>query len=213
MFWSKLMSKFKCAFESISFLKRYIHNPSAVGSLAPSSSRLGYHLVKMARDQQEGPLCYLEVGGGSGALTPSILKQMRAEDRLDIVELDPKFCTLLRKKFGHLANVCVHEGSILDFSGTNYDIVISSLPLNVFTPELVDKIFKKFENLVKPGGYLSYFEYRWLEKLKCAYLLGNARLSFKEIINLKKKFLQTHCREIKPMWWNILPAKVFHCKM
>lgn len=156
---------------------------------------------------------YLEVGAGSGALTGCIASKLRKEDVFDIVEVDPKFCSHLKQKFGHNSKLTIYERSILEFESPPYDIVISSLPLNAFHSEMVKKILNKLKGLVKKNGHLSYFEYIGLQELKRLLLLGNARLDFKETQNYKKKFADLYCKEVERIWLNFPPAKVIHCKI
>ncbi len=158
------------------------------------------------------PTRYLEVGAGLGVFTRQIIGQMRPEDWLDIVETDHIFCMALRRQFGHLPNVAIHELSILDFEESDYDAVITSLPLNAFRAEMVDRVLKKYETLVKIGGSLSYFEYIGLEKLKKIFLFGQLACDFKGTLNLKRDFENKYFREIDYVWKNFPPARVLHFK-
>ncbi len=159
------------------------------------------------------PKRYLEVGAGSGALTHYLIEKMAPSDHLDIVENDPTFCALLRQKFGDLNQVAIHELSILDFEGKNFDFLLSSLPLNAFRAETVGKILNKYEQLVRKGGRLAYFEYLGVETLKQRLLFGKSAADFKNMISLKKEFAVKYGREIDKIWWNFPPARVFHCLM
>lgn len=195
------------------FVKRFFSSPLAIGSLVPSSKKLGLCIAQKSSLTRAKPLRYLEVGAGSGALTRPIVQKMQAGDWIDIVENDPKFCISLRRQFAHLSNVAVHEISILDFKGQNYDILISSLPLNAFRAQMVNEILKKYESLVKTSGYLSYYEYLGLEKIKQALLFGKPALDFKDAQVLKRAFANKYGQEVDKIWWNLPPARVVHCKM
>jgi phosphatidylethanolamine/phosphatidyl-N-methylethanolamine N-methyltransferase len=133
------------------FVKQFFYSPTAVGSLVPSSRKLAQSMMQN-HVTSPYPKRYLEIGGGSGALTFHLINKMRPEDKLDIVETDPNFCAILRKKFGHLENISIHQRSILDFEENNYDMLLSSLPLNAFHSSTVYKILEKYEQLVKAGG-------------------------------------------------------------
>lgn len=194
------------------FIKRFLHAPTEIGALFPSSKRLGNRMTS-ATFNSSTSLRYLEVGGGSGALTRPIVTHLRPQDWLDIVECDPKFCIELRAQFAHLNNVAVHEISILDFSGSDYDIVFSSLPLNSFRAEMVEAILKKYEKLVKEGGYLSYYEYMGLKKIKQALLFGETASDFQCAQQLKRSFSDKYKQKVDTIWWNLPPARIVHCKM
>ncbi len=195
------------------FVKRFFSNPSKIGSILPSSYRLGQKMTRMAPDLSKGERRYLEVGGGSGALTRHLVKKLGPADTLDIVEMDPQFCKALREKFGHLPNVTIHEISILDFDQEGYDVVVTSLPLNSFEADLVDRIFFKYTKLVKPGGYISYFEYMGLGKIKKFYLSGKLGDDFKTLLALKTSFVESYCTDTDKILLNFPPARVFHCQM
>ncbi len=195
------------------FVKRFFSNPSSIGSLFPSSKKLAERITKKGSSQHSAPRRYLEVGAGSGAVTQNLIQRMREGDSLDIVELDPHFCARLQKKYGHLANVSIHERSILSFEESGYDVVISSLPLNSFDSSLVDQILLKYKSLVKSGGYVSFFEYIGLSRIKKLYLSGSVQVDFKTILSLKNSFVNTYCTDTDKIWWNIPPARVFHCQI
>jgi phosphatidylethanolamine/phosphatidyl-N-methylethanolamine N-methyltransferase len=195
------------------FAKRFFSAPFAIGSLFPSSKKLGCCIAQQLSLIRHRPLRYLEVGAGSGALTRPVVQRMQRGDSIDIVENDPKFCAALRRQFSHLANVSVHEISILDFQGKNYDVLISSLPLNAFKAYLVEDILKKYESLVKAGGYLSYYEYLGFSKIKQVLLFGKQATDFKEAQVLKHAFANKYRKDVDKIWWNLPPARIIHCKM
>lgn len=170
-------------------------------------------MTKQASKKEDMPLRYLEVGAGSGALTKSLVRHLNEGDTLDIVELDPQFCKKLKRKYAHLPNINVYEASILDYDQKNYDVVVTSLPLNSFKSSLVDQILLKYKSLVKSGGYISYFEYMGLGNLKKRYLLGKSQADFKTLLLLKNSFVNSYCTEIEKIWWNVPPARVFHCQL
>ena len=199
--------------ESFLFLKRFFSSPKAIGSLLPSSKKLGSCMVQRSASGKGKPKRILEIGAGSGALTRPLVEKLRPTDFLDIVENDPNFCASLRKQFAHLNNVAVHEVSILDFKGKNYDVLISSLPLNSFKAHDVSEILKKYESLVKTGGILSYYEYVGLKRIKRALLFGRLAVDFKDAQLIKNAFANKYGKEIDKIWWNFPPARIIHCKM
>lgn len=196
------------------FVQRFISCPKSIGSLLPSSNKLGLCITdKVSTKEYCQPARYLEIGGGSGALTSHIVKSMHPLDQLDVVESDPKFCSILRDKFNHLPNVAVHEVSILNFEGGDYDALVSSLPLNAFKAQMVREILRKYKTLVKKEGSLSYFEYLGVEKIKQTFLSGEEASDFEDAILIKRQFALKYGEQIDHIWWNFPPARVIHCKM
>jgi phosphatidylethanolamine/phosphatidyl-N-methylethanolamine N-methyltransferase len=195
------------------FLKGYLSNPAVIGALFPSSKKLAAKISKHSYIAREKGLRYLEIGAGSGAVTQKIQMNMKLKDSLDIVEVDPKFCSILKRKYASSENIRIHEVSILDFEESKYDIVISSLPLNSFSSAFVGQVLEKLESLTVKGGFLSYFEYMGLKNLKQTYLFGEQLSDFKKTLLLKQKFANKYCQTTDKIWWNFPPARVIHCKI
>lgn len=138
---------------------------------------------------------------------------MRPDDHLDVVEFDLDLCRLLKRKFHHLKNVTIHPVSILDYKADKYDVVVSGLPLNAFQSEFVDHVLKKYVELTKPNGDLSYFEYIALGTIKEAFLCGEAGEDFRKVLSYKAAFVEQHGNEVDEIYCNITPARVQHCKI
>ncbi len=203
-----------CFRDAILFLHRFIASPSTIGSIFPSSSYLVENITRKipdltatARPAQR----YLEVGAGTGSFTEKIIAKLQPNDQLDIVEYDPTFCQLLRRKFHHLPNVTIYEKSILDHQSAPYDVVVAGVPLNSFKAAFVDQVFKKYVELTKPGGSLSYFEYIGLARIKQAFLGEEASSDFNKVLQLKADFFAQYGTECDSIYCNITPARVLHC--
>ena len=197
----RLSQSFK---ENLLFLFRFICDPLTMGSLFPSSKALANRMVVRMQPSME-PKRYLEVGPGTGAVTDSILQKMGPKDTLDIVELDPDLCRVLRKKYEACRNLKVYETSIENFESANYDGIVSSLPLNQFSVDFVETIFKKYLHMMKPNAFLSYYEYKY-PKMVAALTERGKRL--KKIQLLKSFYGEKHQEKIETVWKNFPPANV-----
>ena len=200
------------------FLKHFITNPSKVGALAPSSHALAVQITdripdRSHTDANESGMRFLEIGAGTGVFTREIIKKLGPSDCLDVVESNPEFCTLLRQEFQNFPQVKIHEISFTDFESNPYDAIISGLPLNAFKPEYVAAILKKYEELTKPGGVVSYFEYIVLEKIKKAFLFGEAYERFSQVLRHKEIFVQKHHATHTHVLLNFPPARVQFCSI
>src|SRR5207248_4322602 len=80
------------------FYQQFRRAYTTTGSILPSSRGLARALASPFRRRQ-GSARVLEVGPGTGAVTAEILRQMRAGDRLDLVEINPHFVQVLRQRF------------------------------------------------------------------------------------------------------------------
>ena len=187
------------------------------GSILPSSRGLARALASSFRRRQ-GPARVLEVGPGTGAVTEEILRQMRAGDRLDIVEINSHFVDVLRRRFeteplwqSRSAHATLIHAPLQEVPGVAaYDYMVSGLPLNNFPLGLVREIFQAYQRLLKPAGILSYFEYLAIRDLK------RAVVSKKEQRHLRvlSKFLDRRIRafQVREQWviLNFPPAVARH---
>lgn len=68
------------------------------GAMAPSSRLLARTIARpLARRRPARPIRVLEVGAGTGAFTRLILRLLTAGDTLEIYEINPEFCAVLRR--------------------------------------------------------------------------------------------------------------------
>ena len=197
----------------ILFLTNYIENPAEVGSIAPSSRWLSRKIVELIpENNQKGEVCrYLEVGPGTGPFTEEIVKRLRKNDELDLVELDPKFCAELKEKYKHLSNVHIHCKPLEEWHPEyQYDAIISGLPLNAFPSEVVETIIQSFKSLAKEKGTVSYFEYAFLPTINKSVLFGEKGKNFQKVLEIKDLFYKTFGRDKEFVLWNLPPARVLH---
>jgi len=93
-----------------------------------------------------------EIGGGSGFLTQSILKQNIA--RLWVFEIDLEWATYLKDKFSQNKNLTIYENNILDVDFSVFEpykpwTLLSNLPYQVTFPILY--LLQKNMHLLKEG--------------------------------------------------------------
>ncbi len=86
------------------FFKRWLANPRQMGSVVPSSPALGRRLAAEIRREDEEMV--VELGGGTGAITRSILERVPPE-RLVVLEINQEMAHHLRSIF---PGVTVIEG-------------------------------------------------------------------------------------------------------
>ncbi|MCK4264954.1 methyltransferase domain-containing protein [Candidatus Babeliales bacterium] len=193
------------------FLESVIKDPVQMGTIVPCSGFTGEELSRYV-DQNNKPNKILEAGGGSGAITEKIIKKLKPSDVLDVVEIDPNLCKILRDKFNSYKNVKIHCCSITDYSSPyKYDYIISTLPFNAFKLDFVKQVRKKFEELVNTGGCLSYVEYTisaWKQ-----YLPFIKDKDIKGVVNYLSKDRSTHSAEKRIVWLNVPPTYVYHQRM
>src|SRR5262249_41021193 len=143
------------------------------GAILPSTRFLARALVSELRKPRETARI-LEVGPGTGSVTKEILRHLQPEDRLDLVEINPRFIALLHERFEkewqfrfYRDQVQIIHSPVEKMPGEGlYDFIVSGLPLNNFPVSLVRTIFRAYDRLLKPGGTLTYYEYSFIRHLK-----------------------------------------------
>lgn len=199
--------------DAVQFFFQFLCQPSVVGSLAPSSLGLAktiVNLIPKTLEKDSPSRRILEVGPGTGAFTEQIIRRMGPNDILDLVEFDEKFCETLRKKYHNIPQVHIHHQSITDYNEKEYDFIVSGLPLNAFSSQFVDEVFKKLESLAKDQGNISYFEYMLIPQIKLLFSKRADKSNLETILKLKKDFYKKHQLRTDRVWFNITPANVKH---
>lgn len=198
------------------FLREFFREFHTTGSIVPSSSFLSRSLAKFVIDREDDrPLRILEVGPGTGPVTRQIASVMQDGDLLDLVEINPEFVRILNERlttepiFQPVADrIRVLCQPIEDVEDSQpYDVIISGLPFNNFEGELVESILRRFEELARPSGRLSFFEYVGIRKLKSAVSPGRkTRVRMRGVSAVLERFLQaetsrdTILRNVPPAW-------------
>ncbi len=157
------------------FVKQFFRRYHTTGAILPSGRPLANALCRYVREGDgTGPREILEVGPGSGAVTERLVKLLRPDDRLTLVEVNEDFVRHLNGRFAVEPvfqaaadrSKLVH-GRLEELNGEHYyDRIVSGLPLNNFQSADVRQILETFARLAKPGGILSFFEYVAVRKAK-----------------------------------------------
>ncbi|MFD7499709.1 class I SAM-dependent methyltransferase [Streptomyces sp. NPDC059850] len=149
------------------FLLEAARDIRTTGALAPSGRALAHALTEPLRSQAGRRLNVLEVGAGTGSVTRSLIHQLPAGSRLDIVEANSRFTDRLRdlvrthpRLAGEPGQARVHHAYVEELDiGRRYDAIISGLPFANFDPHQVEAIMGRYLELLRPGGLLTYFAY------------------------------------------------------
>ncbi len=112
------------------FLKSWFDRPLITGAVSPSGKALARMMARYVDPDVPGPV--IELGPGTGPVTEALIARGVAEERLVLVEFNPDFCRLLRKRF---PKARVVEGDAYGLGATLGMLehpaaaVVSSLPL------------------------------------------------------------------------------------
>lgn len=202
------------------FWRRY----HTTGAILPSGRALAKALCRYVSDKDTtAPAAgreILEVGPGTGAVTARLVRLLRSDDRLTLVELNDNFVSHLNARFAQEATfrAAADRSKLLhcrleDLDGDHcYDHIISGLPLNNFAADEVRQILDTFARLARPGCILSFFEYIAVRKAKRLVSGRRERQRLQDIGDLlgglaKEREIHRDC-----VLLNVTPAWVHHIR-
>jgi len=195
------------------FAQEIIRKPGEVGAIAPSSKFLGQAISKYIKSGSE-PLNVIEVGPGTGAFTKIIADKLKLQDRLDVIEYNQPFVDVLKERFKDSPNVHIHCVSIIDWKPDyRYDFMVSSLPFNVFESGFVKAILEHYEDIMKPGGMISYFEYMVFPAIKKVFLTADKKTDFIKLHEILNQYRKKYEIDTAKVFKNFPPAYVHNLRM
>lgn len=201
------------------FFREFLRNFHTTGAVLPSGPWLAAALTRHVR-QSAGPRRILEVGPGTGAVTRRIVAAIQPDDHFDMVELNETFVRQLRdlfqtdSAFRRVADRsrvlhCAVEDLPADSA---YDVIVSGLPLNNFSAELVERILTLLVQLLKPDGTLSFFEYIGVRRARAVVSSRAERDRLAGIGRAMNAVLKEGEFRRDWVWPNIPPAWVHHVR-
>ncbi len=195
--------------DGIEFLKQGFRQTNSVGAVWPSSKGLSRAMAAPVLADPRRPLRILEVGAGVGPVTEELTQGLLPGDTLDIVELSPEFCEILQKRFAHAPVVPnVHQVSILEYEpAAPYHHIVSGLPLANFPADMVEAVYRKFFDLLEPGGTFVMFEHILFREALSAMSMGRARKRIKQVMEFEKQLTPLQVGQ-KHVVFNMPPARV-----
>jgi len=79
------------------FFRTWIEKPLSMGAVTPSGKALARTMAEFVDPHSDGPI--IELGPGTGPVTEALVARGIDPARLVLVEFDPTFCRLLRKRY------------------------------------------------------------------------------------------------------------------
>ena len=203
------------------FFEQFLLRYHETGAIAPSSRWLAEALVSHVARPSDVARRILEVGPGTGAVTGRLVRKLAPQDRLELVELNDQFVSHLERRFklepawqAVASRSEIMHRPVQDVPGDAvYDLIVSGLPLNNFSVELVEQILGTFERLLKPGGTLSFFEYPGVRPARALVSLGRDRARLAGIGSAMERLFQKHETQRQWILPNLPPAVVHHVRL
>src|SRR5262249_25839078 len=83
--------------DEVRFIRSWLERPLSTGAVTPSGRVLARTMARYVDPDIVGPV--VELGPGTGPVTEALIAEGIAVERLVLVEFNPTFCQLLRKRF------------------------------------------------------------------------------------------------------------------
>lgn len=141
----------------VMLLNEIMRAPREIGAICPSSARLG--------DAMASPIgpddgLVVELGGGTGVITESLLRSGIAPRKLVVIEKSATFASLLRRRFPHIE---VIHADAADMPAVLRQVavkaVVSCLPLRSLPDDVVARITGTWARSLAVGGRVIQFTY------------------------------------------------------
>jgi phosphatidylethanolamine/phosphatidyl-N-methylethanolamine N-methyltransferase len=143
------------------FLRSWLERPLVMGAVTPSGKVLARTMASYVDPRITGPV--IELGPGTGPVTDALIRRGVAQDRLVLIEYNPDFCQLLKRRF---PKATIIQGDAYDLEDTLSGLLeepaaatVSSLPL--FTKPMDQRLdlLETAQALMHPGAPFIQFTY------------------------------------------------------
>jgi phosphatidylethanolamine/phosphatidyl-N-methylethanolamine N-methyltransferase len=147
--------------DEVAFLRSWVEKPISMGAVTPSGKMLARAMARYVDPKIPGPV--IELGSGTGAVTEALVSKGVEAARLVLVEFNPSFCRLLRRRYPE-ATVIQGDAYRMQhlLGGLLRDpaaAVVSGLPLQTKPFKRRLKLMNEAFGLMAPGAPLIQFTY------------------------------------------------------
>lgn len=147
--------------DEVRFIASWLQHPLKVGAVSPSGRALARAVAAEIDPSIPGPV--VELGPGTGPVTEALVERGIAPERLVLVEYDPEFCALLRRRY---PTATVIEGDAYTLGDTLSGIIkeplaaiASCLPLMTRPLSVRVRLLSAAIRMLQPGAPFVQFTY------------------------------------------------------
>jgi len=131
----------------LNFLKQFILHPKQIGSFMPSWPELIKLMLEPIDFSKAQHI--VEIGPGDGVITKQLLKHMRKDAKLTVIEINEEFCNVLKKINDKRLHIVNDSALNLSKITPTADYVISALPLVNFSDKETDEFLTQVKKIGK----------------------------------------------------------------
>jgi phosphatidylethanolamine/phosphatidyl-N-methylethanolamine N-methyltransferase len=147
--------------DEVRFIASWLQHPLKVGAVSPSGRALARAVAAEIDPSIPGPI--VELGPGTGPVTEALVERGIAPERLVLVEYDPEFCALLRRRY---PAATVIQGDAYTLGDTLSGIIkeplaaiASCLPLMTRPLSVRVRLLNAAIRMLQPGAPFVQFTY------------------------------------------------------
>ena len=140
------------------FFRRWLSNPLQMGSIIPSSPKLGQLIARQIDKRSSSSI--LELGAGTGAITKSLISSGISPGRIAVVEIVPEMAEHLRAKFPQTSVLQADAFDLpiplLKDTLAEIGTVICGIPLVLLSEAKQRQFIQQVEAVAPRCGFLLY---------------------------------------------------------
>jgi phosphatidylethanolamine/phosphatidyl-N-methylethanolamine N-methyltransferase len=140
------------------FFRRWLSNPLQMGSIVPSSPRLGQIIARHIDKRSQSTV--LELGAGTGAVTRSLIKAGISPTRIVMVEIVSEMAEHLQTNFPHTKVLEADAFNLpidrLKHAASEIDTVICGIPLVLLNEKKQRQFIEQVEAVAPGRGFFLY---------------------------------------------------------
>jgi phosphatidylethanolamine/phosphatidyl-N-methylethanolamine N-methyltransferase len=178
--------------DEVHFIRSWMQKPLSIGAVTPSGKVLARTMAQYVDAAIPGPV--IELGPGTGPVTEAIVQQGVDPARLVLIEFNPTFCQLLRKRFPEAtvvrADAYSLRGAVAALVQQPAAAIVSGLPLVTKPMRTRLRLLSEAFALMQPGAPFIQFTYAVMPPIPRALTGVNAEAS-------------------ERIWMNVPPARVW----
>ncbi len=178
------------------FARNFFKHPMMLGSVIPSSRFLIDHLLGQV--DWDRAKVFVEYGPGVGTITRHVLKRMRPDAKMIVVETNRDFVNYLRSTVADPRLHVVHGSAadvrraLSDLGLGQADYVISGIPFSTLPPEVGESVIRATRDVLYPDGQFLVYQFSRAVQPGLERHFGQIRQDFEPL--------------------NIPPARLYYCR-
>ncbi|MFI5522536.1 class I SAM-dependent methyltransferase [Streptomyces platensis] len=210
--------------DAVAFFREAARSRQTTGAVAPSGSPLARRLAApLPAPSGRSPLCVLEVGAGTGTVTRALAERLGPGDRLDTVEINPRFVRMLTEALrtdpvlaaaSERIRIVPESISQTPLPVHSYDVIVSCLPFMNFAPDMVRSLLERYLAALVPGGHLTFFGYLGTLSLRTLFARRSEAARYRAVAAVLAEFSARYGDGDggSVVWRNLPPARVSHLR-